>query len=83
MSQSAPLKEIVLRPAQGLRILVSTIVITLTLIAGVITMAAQTSEVPSPLAIGLILMLVALPFILRGLLIIGPNEGRALVLFGK
>lgn len=83
MSQSAPLKEIVLRPAQGLRILISTIVITLTLIAAVITKAAQTNEVPSPLAIGLILMLVALPFILRGLLIIGPNEGRALVLFGK
>ena len=83
MSQSTPLKEITLRPRQGAPILISAIVIMITLIAGVITTAVQTNAVPPALLLALILMSVLLPFILRGLLIIGPNEGRALVLFGK
>ncbi len=83
MSQSTPLQEITLRPAQGLRILVTTIVVILALVGGVITTAVQTDEVPEALVLALVASFVALPFVLRGLLIIGPNEGRALVLFGK
>jgi regulator of protease activity HflC (stomatin/prohibitin superfamily) len=83
MSQSTPLQEITLRPAQGLRILVTVIVVMLALVGGVITTAVQTDEVPSALVLALVASFVALPFVLRGLLIIGPNEARALVLFGK
>jgi len=83
MSQSTPLQEITLRPPQGLRILVTAIAVMIALVGGVIATAVQTDEVPEALVLALVASFVALPFVLRGLLIIGPNEGRALVLFGK
>jgi regulator of protease activity HflC (stomatin/prohibitin superfamily) len=83
MSSSPPLREVALRPKPGAGILAATVVILLALVAGVLGTAISRHEVPGWLLVGLILALLALPFVLRGFLVIGPNEGRAMVLFGK
>ena len=83
MSRTTPLEEITLRARRGGPILIATIVIMIGLLAGVFATAVRTSMVPGALILALILMSLLLPFILRGLIIIGPNEGRALVLFGN
>lgn len=83
MPSSPALKEITLRPTPGAGILAATIFIGLALIAGVLGTAIVTNEVPGWLVTALIVAVIALPFVLRGFLVVGPNEGRALVLFGR
>ena len=83
MSSPAALQEITLAPKKGMLLLIGTILLNLGLIGWVVGSAILYSEVPGLLLVALILSLVALPFILPGFLIVGPNEGRALVLFGK
>lgn len=83
MSRSTALQEITLRPTPGAGLLVLTIVIFLGLVGGLIGSAVVTSGVPVWLLVATILAAIALPFVLRGFLVVGPNEGRALVLFGN
>jgi regulator of protease activity HflC (stomatin/prohibitin superfamily) len=83
MSEPAPLQEITLKPRPGGLFLTGLILLNVVLIAWVLTSAIRTSSVPVLLLILLILSLVSLPFLLPGFFIVGPNEGRALVLFGR
>lgn len=70
-------------PRPGMLILVGIIVLNLGLLGWVIGSAIMYSAVPVILLVALGLSLISLPFILPGFMVIGPNEGRALVLFGK
>jgi regulator of protease activity HflC (stomatin/prohibitin superfamily) len=83
MSDSAHLQEITMPPRPGMLLLIGTIVLNLGLLGWVITSAVMESDVPVLILVALGLSLLSLPFILPGFMIIGPNEGRALVLFGK
>ncbi len=83
MTNSTSLREIKLRPASGGLILTIFIVVMLAIIAAVISIAARENEVPEVLAIALVLGALATPLVIRGLVVVGPNEGRALVLFGN
>jgi len=83
MSTSAPLKEITLTPRPGMLFLVAIILLNLGLIGWVIASAIMHDAVPVILLVGLGISLISLPFILPGFVVIGPNEGRALVLFGR
>ena len=83
MSNSAPLSEITLPPRMGMRLLVGIILLNIGLVGWVVISAILYSAIPVVLLIGMIVSLLSLPFILPGFLVIGPNEGRALVLFGR
>ena len=83
MSSSAKLQEITLPARPGMLLLIGIIVLNVGLIGWVVASAIRYGEIPGLLLIGLIAAVLSLPFILPGFMIIGPNEGRALVLFGK
>ena len=83
MSKPAHLQEITLAPRPGMPLLIGIIILNLGLIAWVISSAIVYGEIPGALLIGLIAALLSLPFTVPGFMIIGPNEGRALVLFGN
>jgi len=83
MSKPAHLQEITLAPRPGMPLLIGIIALNLGLIAWVIGSAIMYGEIPGALLIGMIAALLSLPFTVPGFMIIGPNEGRALVLFGK
>ncbi|RKZ11614.1 SPFH domain-containing protein [bacterium] len=77
------MREIKLQPASGGLILTIFIIVMLAIIAAVFVTAVRENEVPGALGVALVLGALATPLVIRGLVVVGPNEGRALVLFGN
>ena len=83
MSTSPAIQEVTLPARSGMLLLVAIVLLNVGLLAWVIASAIVDSSVPVILLVALGVSLVALPFILPGFVVVGPNEGRALVLFGR